>query len=638
MARGDHIFRDGLGGVYTHHGIDLGDGRVIQYSGLASPGRLSGCVTIVSMEEFAADYEVKAFLYPAVYRLNDGSEVILDITHTPDEIVARALSREGEDCYALFANNCEHFCHWAVSGDHRCGQLMGRSGRLLSQGNRPSGSPATAVPQQQRPEEAAAAILGRLPATATVPPLAPVAVAPAEPTIPAPDHPWLAELRPLFEQMEALRVRHGAGLGTAGERQALAAEMAEFRLCMPLVGAFSSGKSTLLNAWLRGAAVLPAALGATTRTPLEIVHGPSARLLARDPQTGATTELPGLDPASAPRGVDQLELQLPGAPLLGLDHSAVVDLPGLDSGESSHDVAVARYAPRAAAFILVVDGERLLMESVLHTLETLRTMGAAVRVVLTKADLFSPSLVREKVRAIGAVLAPRLGDAWDGVVRVTGAGRGDVAEFDLLLHQLHATGPSIARRRFAARLLPMARAMRHALVQVAALQAPEDGEFRRVRLVVQGHAAKLRVEVENFRGDLRRQIDRVLEDIRFDLEDSFAERVDHYAHVTDARALNESLRKMAGAELRRLLEIRLIPAFAAATRTSPREVEAGLANLQFAPGGDTLTDLIARGVGLLRQVAGQLPISLPTDSLLAFLTGRRDAADRLRNAVMPQLV
>lgn len=33
MARGDHVKVKRMGGLYTHHGIDLGDGRVIHYSG-----------------------------------------------------------------------------------------------------------------------------------------------------------------------------------------------------------------------------------------------------------------------------------------------------------------------------------------------------------------------------------------------------------------------------------------------------------------------------------------------------------------------------------------------------------------------------------------------------------------------------
>ena len=42
--------------------------------------------------------------------------VHVDSRYTPTEIVARARSRIGERRYDLLANNCEHFCEWAIMG------------------------------------------------------------------------------------------------------------------------------------------------------------------------------------------------------------------------------------------------------------------------------------------------------------------------------------------------------------------------------------------------------------------------------------------------------------------------------------------------------------------------------------------
>ncbi|NEX23643.1 hypothetical protein G3480_25785 [Thiorhodococcus mannitoliphagus] len=41
----------------------------------------------------------------------------------PPEIVARARSRIGEDSYGVFNNNCEHFCHWCILGEHNSPQV-----------------------------------------------------------------------------------------------------------------------------------------------------------------------------------------------------------------------------------------------------------------------------------------------------------------------------------------------------------------------------------------------------------------------------------------------------------------------------------------------------------------------------------
>src|SRR5262249_43134017 len=39
------------------------------------------------------------------------------------EIVCRARSRLGENCYRLLTNNCEHFCEWCLRGHSRSSQV-----------------------------------------------------------------------------------------------------------------------------------------------------------------------------------------------------------------------------------------------------------------------------------------------------------------------------------------------------------------------------------------------------------------------------------------------------------------------------------------------------------------------------------
>jgi hypothetical protein len=40
-----------------------------------------------------------------------------------EEVVRRAISRLGENRYHVLRNNCEHFCEWCVSGEHRSYQV-----------------------------------------------------------------------------------------------------------------------------------------------------------------------------------------------------------------------------------------------------------------------------------------------------------------------------------------------------------------------------------------------------------------------------------------------------------------------------------------------------------------------------------
>lgn len=90
--------------LYSHHGIYVGNGRVIHYAGLAH-GLRRGPVEEVSLECFAHGHEIRVRHDPKC----------LD-RHT---VVERARSRLGERRYRILTNNCVHFCAWALGLERR---------------------------------------------------------------------------------------------------------------------------------------------------------------------------------------------------------------------------------------------------------------------------------------------------------------------------------------------------------------------------------------------------------------------------------------------------------------------------------------------------------------------------------------
>lgn len=118
-ALGAHMVTPRRG--YTHHGIYVGGGRVIQYGGL-SRGLRRGSVEEVPLARFSL-----------------GRPVWVRVTESTwfdqHEVVRRARLRLGEDRYSVLTNNCEHFCEWCVRGEHRSHQvderMAGYKGILL---------------------------------------------------------------------------------------------------------------------------------------------------------------------------------------------------------------------------------------------------------------------------------------------------------------------------------------------------------------------------------------------------------------------------------------------------------------------------------------------------------------------------
>ncbi|PNH93679.1 lecithin retinol acyltransferase family protein [Vibrio diazotrophicus] len=100
MIKGDHLVSSRLG--YDHHGLYLGSGEVIHYSGF-SELLDKGSIEITTLEDFeqGSKSSVKNHLVSVYYA---------------DERVERAYSKLGEDSYNLIFNNCEHFVNWCFNG------------------------------------------------------------------------------------------------------------------------------------------------------------------------------------------------------------------------------------------------------------------------------------------------------------------------------------------------------------------------------------------------------------------------------------------------------------------------------------------------------------------------------------------
>ncbi|MDK2658684.1 lecithin retinol acyltransferase family protein [Cupriavidus consociatus] len=94
---------------YAHHGIYVGDGKVVHYAGYCHRQQ-RGPVEELSLDAFAAGHGITVLAAPMA-------------RYGVAESVRRARSRLGEDRYRLLTNNCEHFCTWCLYGESRSEQV-----------------------------------------------------------------------------------------------------------------------------------------------------------------------------------------------------------------------------------------------------------------------------------------------------------------------------------------------------------------------------------------------------------------------------------------------------------------------------------------------------------------------------------
>lgn len=94
LELGEHLIVDRLG--YTHHGLYIGNNRVLHYSS-------NRIIEIDSLYSF----------------IESGKNIrIIDSprNYSSNEVIGRGYSRLGEADYDLVFNNCEHFVNWCRSG------------------------------------------------------------------------------------------------------------------------------------------------------------------------------------------------------------------------------------------------------------------------------------------------------------------------------------------------------------------------------------------------------------------------------------------------------------------------------------------------------------------------------------------
>lgn len=143
---GDVIGVRRLGGIYEHYGIFENENRVYQYAAQNGDfgnadihtttlrrfiGDSDNCFVLVFPEKygtpikneipmnFHGDSEISAVFSPQSHAEKSSAYHL----YTPEETIARARSRLGENEYSLLFNNCEHYAIWCKTGIHESRQI-----------------------------------------------------------------------------------------------------------------------------------------------------------------------------------------------------------------------------------------------------------------------------------------------------------------------------------------------------------------------------------------------------------------------------------------------------------------------------------------------------------------------------------
>jgi len=199
----------------------------------------------------------------------------------------------------------------------------------------------------------------------------------------------LGYLSALAQVIENVRTAELDIKGEPTQTQAFAQAVAERELLVPVVGAFSAGKSSLLNAII-GSSILPMDIKPETAIPTELRHDTQERLeaLFADGRTErfGIEQLPALQERAEELQLLRLYINRPA--LKGLAPLVLVDMPGFNSPLDAHNKAIAHYIGEGAHYLFVVSVEEgSLHKQILRNMDEVTLMGRNFSVCVNKADL-----------------------------------------------------------------------------------------------------------------------------------------------------------------------------------------------------------------------------------------------------------
>ena len=216
-------------------------------------------------------------------------------------------------------------------------------------------------------------------------------------------------------------------------------ESRRFIVTLPFVGAFSAGKSTLINT-LFGESLLKINIDPETAYPAEISYGATEKMVGHLPD-GKEIPLTRDDlhdnlTALLPKG-SYVSIALPHPLLAKLPHLRLVDMPGWDSGIEAHTNAIDNYAARSLAYCVVVSAdEGNLRESLRRALRELAVGQMPILAVISKADKKPPEDVDAVVEQVREEITATMGRPPLAVVKASRKAPGElVVELERLEQQ-----------------------------------------------------------------------------------------------------------------------------------------------------------------------------------------------------------
>lgn len=283
-------------------------------------------------------------------------------------------------------------------------------------------------------------------------------------------------------------------------------EMAGYRVLVPLVGKFSAGKSTLLNA-LMGQDLLGVDISPETADASELHYSQNEHVegIYLDGTQKAAPNVAATLPSSESNPLWYYRRHIDNPLLKSLGKLVLVDMPGLDSNKFNHEKSIANYIERGEVFVGVLSSEAVFDESVMRVLREAYGTGKELHLVVTKCGRQSD----EKLQEIRGSLL----DFFAGCEQLpeiafveSREGEPGTSDFIALLYQLSSRFNDFFKKRFEPILHDFENQIRRKLQRELKLASCDDVELKQQMAADQKNFARLHETIRSERAALKKRL------------------------------------------------------------------------------------------------------------------------------------
>ncbi len=274
------------------------------------------------------------------------------------------------------------------------------------------------------------------------------------------------------------------------------AEIDDFKVTVPLIGGFSTGKSSILNT-LFGMNLLSTNITPETAVPTEITYGKdSVVYCTENGETIGSVKDVHTNTLLADQ-VNLVKVTLNNDFLERIPTVKLVDMPGFDSGCEIHNRAIDAYLPNSLAYIVVISAdEGTVRESVLNFLNELKLNDMDVYIVITKSDKVMPEELDDVVDHVRGIVEQKM-QLQNVKIAVTSADMEEADELKEFLLELQSNSDRIFQRTFSQKLCAQLTNIRSYLVKQLSRRDMNAQQLADDKELLESQIADLQRDIED---------------------------------------------------------------------------------------------------------------------------------------------